>query len=240
MSHDGLRPYESYEFRKVTGPTLRPGGFMLTERAMEVCGLKAGARVLDVGCGLGASVKRLSSRYTMKSFGIDASVSLLLEGLGQNPSRPFTVGLADRLPFRDTAFDGVLCECVLSLLSDPHGALNEFSQVLKPGGKLVITDIYARLPEGAFMLRPLAQNCCLKGIRSRQEMTEWVERAGFQVLLWEDHSHLLKQLAAQIVFAYGSMKIFWALFAPECTMTVLDGALAQTRPGYCLLTAQRN
>jgi len=213
---------------------------MLTERAMEVRGLKPGAKVLDVGCGLGASVNRLSSGHALKSFGVDASFSLLREGLAQNPSRPLTAGLADRLPFRDTAFDGVLCECVLSLLPDPHGALNEFSQVLKPGGRLVITDIYARLPEGAFMLRPPAQNCCLKGIRSRREMIDRVERAGFQLLLWEDHSYFLKQLAAQIVFAYGSMKTFWASFNPDCTMTVLDGALAEARPGYCLLTAQRS
>jgi len=103
----------------------------------------------------------------------------------------------------------------------------------------VITDIYARLPEGALKLRPLALNCCLKGIRPRREMLEEIEKAGFQLLFWEDHSRLLKQLAAQIVFAYGSMETFWAAFAPESSMAVLDGALTAARPGYCLLVAQK-
>ncbi len=234
-----LRPYESHEFRKVTGPTLRPGGFALTEHAMEVCRLNEGARVLDVGCGLGASVTRFSSGYGLKSFGVDASFSLLRESLDQNPSVILTTGRAEALPFRDHVFDGVFCECVLSLLSDPHGALNEFRQVLKSEGRLVISDIYARLPEGALALRPLALNCCLKGIRSREEIIEEVERAGFQLFFWEDHSRALKQLAAQIVFAYGSMKAFWAAFAPECQTAVLDGALTAARPGYCLLVARK-
>ena len=150
-----LRPYESREFRNVTGPTLRPGGFALTERAMEVCELKAGMRVLDVGCGMGASANRLSSGYGLKSLGVDASFSLLRESLDQHPSAILINGRVEALPFRDHVFDGVFCECVLSLLPDPHGALNEFCQVLKPGGRLVITDIYARLPGGALTLRPL-------------------------------------------------------------------------------------
>ena len=234
-----LRPYESHEFRRVTGPTLRPGGFALTERAVEVCELKAGMMVLDVGCGMGASMNRLSSGYGLKSLGVDASFSLLREALDQNPSVILINGRAEALPFCDHVFDGVFCECVLSLLSDPQEALNQFCQVLKPGGRLVISDIYARLPEGALTLRPLALNCCLKGIRSRHELIEWIEKASFQLLLWEDHSHLLTQLAAQLVFAYGSMKAFWAAFAPECQTAVLDGAITEARPGYCLLVAQK-
>ncbi|MCG6878215.1 MAG: class I SAM-dependent methyltransferase [Deltaproteobacteria bacterium] len=234
-----LRPYESREFRRVTGPTLRPGGFALTERALEVCELKTGMTVLDVGCGMGASVNRLSSGHGLKSLGVDASFSLLRDSPEQNPSVMLINGRAEALPFRDHAFDGVFCECVLSLLPDPLGALNEFCQVLKSGGRLVITDIYARLPEGALTLRPLGLNCCLKGIRSRGKMMEEIERAGLQLLFWEDHSRLLKHLAAQIVFAYGSMKAFWAVFAPECRTAVLDGAIAEAEPGYCLLVAQK-
>ena len=185
MAMTALRPYESHEFRTVTGPTLRPGGFALTERAVEVCELKAGMTVLDVGCGIGATINRLSSGYGLKSLGVDASFSQLRESLDQNPSVILINGLAEALPFCDHVFDGVFCECVLSLLSYPQEALSQFCQVLKPGGRLVISDIYARLPEGALTLRPLALNCCLKGIRPRQELIEWIEKAGFQLLLWK-------------------------------------------------------
>ena len=45
--------------RAVAGPTLRPGGFTLTERAVALAGLLPGWPVLDVGAGSGASVARL-------------------------------------------------------------------------------------------------------------------------------------------------------------------------------------
>ncbi len=48
--------------RAVTGPTLRPGGFALTERAVALAGLLPGWPVLDVGAGGGASVAWASSR----------------------------------------------------------------------------------------------------------------------------------------------------------------------------------
>ena len=145
---------KSREFRKVTGPTLRPGGFALTERALEVCKLKTGMTVLDVGCGMGASVNRLSSGHGRNPWAWMRPFRLLRESPEQNSSVMLINGRAEALPFRDHAFDGVFCECVLSLLPDPLGALNEFCQVLKSEGRLVITDIYARLPEGALTLRP--------------------------------------------------------------------------------------
>ncbi|MCL5290189.1 MAG: SAM-dependent methyltransferase, partial [Firmicutes bacterium] len=40
-----------------TGGTLRPGGFTLTDKAVQYCGFKPGTTVLDLGCGTGATVE---------------------------------------------------------------------------------------------------------------------------------------------------------------------------------------
>jgi hypothetical protein len=111
--------------------------------------------------------------------------------------------------------------------------------VLKPGGWLIMTDIYARRPQGHIPLKNLPLNSCLKGARSRSEMSGLVQDAGFRPVLWEDHSHLLKQLAARLVFEYGSMREFWSLFAPQCERSSLEEAIRQARPGYYLLISRK-
>ena len=193
-------PYESNELREVTGPTLRPGGFDLTKRAVALCDLPAGAAVLDIGCGLGATVHWLQTNHALKTVGLDASRLLLSQGRLAHSRNPVLAGLAEHLPLREESFDGVFCECVLSLLDHPEQVLAEFSRVLKPGGWLVLTDIYARRPEGVSAMEQLPLHSCLKGARAREEIVDLVEKADFNPVLWEDHSRLLKELAARIVF----------------------------------------
>jgi hypothetical protein len=57
------------------------------------------------------------------------------------------------------------------------------------------------------------------------------------MVLLEDHSDLLKRLAAEMVFQFGSMQHFWAEFAPDCAISDIRCGLDQARPGYCLIVA---
>lgn len=236
---EAFRPYESPELRAVTGRTLRPGGFTLTGRAVEVCHLMSGATVLDMGCGLGATVNRLETTHGLNALGLDASRHLLHDGKMIYPSASLMAGLAQQLPVKEKSLDGVFCECVLSLLDNPGLALSEFARILKPEGWLVITDLYAKRPEGVFTLQHLPVNSCLKGTKSRQEIVRTVKENGFELFLWEDHSQLLKQMAAEIVFEFGSMHEFWKFFAPYCEVTDLECSLGQVRPGYYLMAARK-
>lgn len=231
--------YESPELRAVTGHTIRPGGFTLTERAVEVCHPISGARVLDIGCGLGTTVNRLKTTYGLEALGLDASMRLLHDGKMIHPSASLMAGLAQQLPLREKSLDGIFCECVLSLLDDPGLALFEFTRILKLGGWLVITDLYARRPEGVFTLQGLPLNSCLKGAKSRQDIVRTVEDTGFELFLWEDHSDLLKQTAARAVLEFGSMREFWNFFAPDCEASDLECSLGQVRPGYYLMAARK-
>lgn len=231
--------YESPALRKVAGPTLRPGGFTLTERAVEFCGLDRGARVLDVGCGLGATVNWLETGYGFRAMGVDPSLDLLGDCRSLSAWASLVAGRADRLPFREKGLDAVFCECVVSLLVYPGRALAEFGRVLRPGGWLAITDLYARRPEGAAALKALALPSCLKGAGTRQKIIALVEDAGFEVVLWEDHSPLLKHLAAGLVFECGSMREFRSLFAPECCGSDWERAIGSARPGYYLMAAEK-
>jgi len=231
--------YESEEMRAVTGTAVRPGGLALTEWALSFCRLPAGARVLDVGCGLGATVEFLCQEHHHAAFGIDASSLLLEKGIEQKPNLGLLRGTAENLPFPDCRFNALFCECVLSLLHDPILALKEFARVLIPGGFLILSDLYARVPHEAQPLRGLPVRCCIRGAVGRGQIAAMVEESGCSALLWEDHSQFLKQLAARLIFSFGSLKGFWAGACCVEDTDAIQEAVKRARPGYYLLIARK-
>jgi arsenite methyltransferase len=231
--------YESKKLQTITGKTIRPGGFYLTEKAVLLCCLKKGTKVLDVGCGTGATAEYLKNSHGLKTFGLDLSSSLLHQGRQRDPGLTLIRGNADRLPIRDSTFHALFCECVLSLTPDPVGVLKEFHRVLIPGGFLLLTDLYQRVPLVKQESTTTAINCCLNGAVGKDQIQVITARAGFNIFLWEDHTPLLKALAGQMVFAYGSMKKFWSFFycGKECVN--LSQKNENTKPGYYFLAAKK-
>ena len=130
------------KLRAVIGDAIRPGGLDLTERAVDFCGFSKGAGIVDIGCGFGTTLNHLRDRHGFRVCGIDMSARMLSE----NRRQPVIQAVADCLPFGAGVFDGIFCECVLSLLPLPENALREFHRVLQPGGYLVLSDIYLRNP----------------------------------------------------------------------------------------------
>jgi len=182
-------PYEALP----AGRELRPGGTALTDRALAACALPTGARLLDVGCGTGATLAHLAG-LGFRAAGLDPS-DLLLERARHRDSRLELVhGRAERLPWPERSLDGVLCECVLSLLEEPGRALDEFRRVLRPGGHLILSDLYRRSGPGPWS--------------SRAELETQLAERGFRTLLWEDHSRALQELAARMVLAGESLDAF--------------------------------
>jgi len=228
------RPYESEAVRAVTGTTIRPGGLALTRRAAEICGLGPGDRVLDVGCGTGGTAACLHSEYNTTVIGLDYSVSLLADARRQNPGLTVVRADAMALPLKPDAFGAVFAECVCSLLSDAVSVLNGFYRVLRPGGHLVLADLYWRTPEETTAVQPEESlGGCLAGAVDRLTLVRRIEAAGFEVDLWEDHSEVLKQLAAQLVWAGVSLKDWWGV---DCASGDCNSA---RRPGYCLIVAHK-
>jgi arsenite methyltransferase len=201
--------YESPELQAVTGSALRPGGLELTQRALSFCNLPVGARVVDIGCGTGLTVRYLRRHRQLKAFGLDRSSGLLGQARQRDNELPLAQGEAQHLPFGDCCLSAVMCECVLSLVENSDAAWREVHRVLVPGGLLVLADVYSRVPEHAGGLTSLPATCCFKGARSRDELTGRMRQSGFTVLVWEDHSEALKRLAAQLVFACGSLQALW-------------------------------
>ena len=228
--------HESASLRAVTGSLLRPGGFRLTERGIAFCDFPPSARIVDIGCGTGASVAYLHEKYHFTLLGLDSSEDLLREN-GQMGACSFALARAEELPLFHGVCDGILCECVLSLLLEPQRVLSEFARVLHPGGYLIISDLYDRCQEQS-------ETTCLgksnSVLRNRIALESLVVAAGFDLLVWEDHTNCLKELAAQLILSQDIRTDFCDFFAAFGSGSSGSSSRITTPgPGYFLLVAQK-
>jgi arsenite methyltransferase len=223
------------DFQRVAGEALRPGGLALTRRALELCPLQQEAVVLDAGCGRGATARLLCARGH-KVLALDLSTALLRQACAPGVSP--LLARVEALPLATHSVDAVFCECVISVTGRGATVLNEVARTLKPGGWLVMSDLYLREPGGAapqfdapFIPQGdcglSRQNDCVAGALPLAELSSQLREAGFAVRAFEDHSRLLTELAAQLIFA--GLPVADLCGPPGC-----NGA----KPGYFLCLAQ--
>jgi SAM-dependent methyltransferase len=163
---------------ELTGGCRHPGGLELSERVVDLAGLPAGAVLLDVGCGDGVTAEHLARRSGLRVVGVDRSAALVREGRDRCSDLDLREGSAERLPLPDASVDAVLAECVLSIVDDPAAAVDEWARVLRPGGRLLVNDLFRRADPNA--PRRLLAN------------------RGFAVETWEDHSGALARLVWEL------------------------------------------
>ncbi len=111
------------------------------ELLVERLALEESSVVLDVGCGPGVDLRELGSRAGL-AVGVDRSTSMVdaarnrVDGLSAHAF----VGDAATLPFRSVSFDACMARAVLVHSSAPELIVGEIARVLKPGGKVVLSE----------------------------------------------------------------------------------------------------
>ncbi len=220
-----MNPYENPLLRDVCGDVFRPGGLTVTREAVDLCAWPAGARLWDLGCGAGATLKLLRERG-FEATGLDASPALAAEARAHGP---VVEGDFHDLPLEDEFLDGIVCECVLSLARDPARVLAECARVLKAGGRLAVSD----LVRAGDVPAPLGGTGCLAGAVSPSIWARRLETAGFAVTHQRDHRRALTELAARLVWRHGSA----AMLANWWGGMGCSGGLGGKQYGYTLFVA---
>lgn len=165
------------------------------------CGLVApelleGARVLDLGCGAGRDCYALSALVGEKGevVGVDMTDEQLevaerhrqyhAEAFGfHRPNVRFLKGYIEQLDELDLepgSFDVVISNCVINLSPDKEKVLADVWRLLKPGGEMYFSDVYAdrRIPE-ALKTDPLLYGECLAGALYWNDFLSLAKKSGF-------------------------------------------------------------
>lgn len=115
-------------------------------RSIELLGLEPGMRALDVGCGTGEESAALAGIVGPEGqvLGIDFSAAMVGESQARwaslAPRLRFEVGDVHALGLPDRSWDVARADRMFQHLASPAGALGELVRVLRPGGRLVVSD----------------------------------------------------------------------------------------------------
>jgi arsenite methyltransferase len=197
--------YSSDAVALLLGDSYHPGGSTLTRRLADALALSPGERVLDVASGRGTTALLLAGAYDARVDGVDYSaVSTALareaaRAAGLAEKARFTTADAEQLPCPDRAFGAVVCECALCTFPDKAKAAAEFARVLRPGGRLGLTDVTAdpgRLPPELTGLG--ARIACVADARPLAGYARILTAAGLRVVLTERHDPAMVRMIDQI------------------------------------------
>src|SRR5689334_19319765 len=153
--------------------------------------LRPGEVVVDLGCGGGLDVFLAAVKVgpTGRTIGIDMTPEMLAlarknAAEGNNghgfPNVEFHQATIDKLPLPDASVDCVISNCVINLAPDKPAVLREIARVLKPGGRLAVSDIALKKPLPAEVGEDLmAYVGCIGGAILIEDYRTKLQDAGF-------------------------------------------------------------
>lgn len=152
-----------------------------------IAALKPGEVVVDLGSGAGFDCF-LAARQVGPSgrvIGVDMTHEMLKKAR-DNAAKvgaanvEFRLGEIEHLPVADNIADAVISNCVINLSPDKHQVFREAFRVLKPGGRLAISDVIETAPmPDSFIRDPQLMCSCVAGVATKNEIEAWLAAAGF-------------------------------------------------------------
>ena len=190
--------YEQDWVRNLAEDIFHPGGEDLTRRTIAAMDLPVHATLADLGCGTGTSALMLARDFDLQVSAVDFSAANIERAIEKTDSDSAVVRFiqadAQKLPFEDDEFDGILAECSFSLFAEQVAVLAEIKRVLKPGGRLAITDMAIGGALPADIAEIISPWTCLVDAMDQQTYAQGFAAAGFEIQVIADESAGLTNL----------------------------------------------
>lgn len=151
--------------------------------------VQEGDVVLDLGCGAGIDLLLAARKVGKKgkAVGVDMTDAMLAkarENIAAAGFKNVTVkkGIIEDLPIESSSIDWVISNCVINLSPNKEQVFAEIARVLKPGGKILVSDIVAEYLPQEISLHPELYSSCLAGAISEKAYIKGLHEAGFKTV----------------------------------------------------------
>ena len=157
---------------------------------IALASLKKGEVVLDLGSGAGFDCFLASEKVGAKGkvIGVDMTAEMLDKARenarnGGYKNVEFRLGEIENLPAADSSFDVIISNCVINLSVNKKRVFQEAFRVLKPGGRLMVSDIVILKELPDFIKESVdAYIGCVSGALQKDEYLRAIKAAGFEAV----------------------------------------------------------
>jgi arsenite methyltransferase len=188
LSFDGISSAIGYKEEDIQGVPEGANMGLGCGNPVALASLKTGETVVDLGCGGGFDCFLASKEVgrSGKVIGVDMTPEMIAKAR-ENAVKAgasnieFRLGEIEHLPVADNSADIIMSNCVINLSPDKLRVYRDAFRVLKPGGRLAISDIVATAPVPEEIRKNLALlTACIGGAATIEETEHLLREAGFQ------------------------------------------------------------
>lgn len=177
---------------------------------VAIASLKEGDIVLDLGSGAGFDVFLASPKVGQqgKVIGVDLTEEMLIKARenakkGGYTNVEFRQGDIENLPIETNSIDVVISNCVINLAPDKEEVFKEIFRVLKPGGRLMVSD--------TVLLKPLPLKLkeneglltgCVSGAMIKEDYLKLIKKTGFSdIIIQKESAGFMKDYSQSITYS---------------------------------------